>query len=93
MSAGGQWFVIPTASVERVARIPKELIRTVGAEDTVEFNGKAIPLVELRHILELPEDSVKREEIKFVPALMLRVGTDGRFLWRGCHFAGTRGFG
>jgi len=74
VSAGGQWFVIPTSSVERVARIPKELIRTVGAEDTVEFNGKAIPLVELKHILELPEDPVKPDEIKFVPALMLRSG-------------------
>ncbi len=74
VSAAQQWFVIPTASVERVSRIPKEVIRTVGNEDTVEFNGKAIPLVRLRDILELPSDSDKPEEIKFIPALMLRSG-------------------
>ena len=74
VSAAQQWFVIPTASVERVSRIPKEIIRTVGNEDTVEFNGTAIPLVKLRDVLELPNDSDKPEEIKFVPALMLRSG-------------------
>ncbi len=74
VSGGRQWFVIPTASVERVTRIPKELIRTVGNEDTVEFNGKAIPLVKLEDVLELPEAPAKPDEIKFVPALMLRSG-------------------
>ncbi len=74
VSAADQWFVIPTASVERVSRIPREVIKTVGNDDTVEFNGKAIPLVRLRDIMELPSDSDKAEEIKFVPALMLRSG-------------------
>ncbi|MGO9120211.1 MAG: response regulator [Desulfomonilaceae bacterium] len=74
VSAAQEWFVIPTASVERVSRIPKGIIRTVGNEDTVEFNGKAIPLVRLRDVLELPNNSDKPEEIKFVPALMLRSG-------------------
>jgi two-component system chemotaxis sensor kinase CheA len=40
-------FVLPTAHVERVGRIQKKLIKTVGNRDTIEVDGHAMPLVSL----------------------------------------------
>jgi two-component system chemotaxis sensor kinase CheA len=48
-----QVFVIPTASVERVARIRPEEIKTVENRETVVLNGRVLSLVRLEHALEL----------------------------------------
>lgn len=74
VSASDQLFVIPTSNVERVARIKKDVIKTVGNRDTIELNGRAMPLVKLSDALELQRTSKKSEDSEFVKALILRSG-------------------
>jgi two-component system, chemotaxis family, sensor kinase CheA len=66
-----QLFVIPTSNVERVARIKKESIKTVGNRDTIEVKGRALPLVKLADVLELPRSEKKNDDSEFVPVLIL----------------------
>jgi two-component system chemotaxis sensor kinase CheA len=47
-------FVVPTVHVERVARVHADEIRTVEGRDTVSLSGRAIALVRLSDVLELP---------------------------------------
>jgi two-component system, chemotaxis family, sensor kinase CheA len=68
-------LIIPTANVERVARIKKNSIKTVGNKDTVEVNGRAVPLVRLADTLELPRIAKKGiEDTEFLQVLILRSG-------------------
>jgi two-component system chemotaxis sensor kinase CheA len=68
-------LIIPTANVERVARIRKDSIKTVGNKDTVEINGRAIPLVRLADTLELPRIAKKGlDDTEFLQVLILRSG-------------------
>ncbi len=53
VAAAGQRFVIPTASVVRVARVRPEEIRTVENRQTVTLGGCAVSLARLRDVLEL----------------------------------------
>lgn len=48
-----QLFVLPTTSVERVASVDKEDIKTVENRETLEINGRAVSLVRLRDVLGL----------------------------------------
>jgi two-component system, chemotaxis family, sensor kinase CheA len=66
-----QLFIIPTANVERVARIKRELIKTVGNRETIEVNGRALPLVHLGDVLELPRQEKKLDDTEFIPVLIL----------------------
>lgn len=50
----GQMFVIPTARVQRVARVSKDDIRTVEGLETISLDGRAISFVELGRVLDLP---------------------------------------
>ena len=52
--AGEQLFVIPAASIERVARVAKEDIRTVENRETISLGGQAVSLVGLSDVLEMP---------------------------------------
>jgi two-component system, chemotaxis family, sensor kinase CheA len=74
VSVSEQLFVIPTASVERVARIKKDVIKTVGNRDTIEVNGRAMPLVRLADALELDRVSKKSDDSEYMKALILRSG-------------------
>ncbi len=74
VNVGDQLFIIPTANVERVARIKKEVIKTVGNRDTIEVNGRAMPLVRLSDALELERSTKKSDDSEFVKALILRSG-------------------
>lgn len=47
-------FVLPTSSVERVARIVAEEVRSVGNRETIVFDGEAVSLVRLGVLLALP---------------------------------------
>ncbi|MCA1960111.1 MAG: chemotaxis protein CheW, partial [Desulfomonile sp.] len=73
VQAFGEVFVVPTASVERVARIKKEMISTVGNHDTIEVNGRTVPLVRMGDILELTAPK-KMDDLGYVPVLILRSG-------------------
>jgi two-component system chemotaxis sensor kinase CheA len=54
VEAAQQLFVVPTVHVERVARVNADEIRTVEGRDTVSLSGRAIALVALADVLELP---------------------------------------
>ena len=54
--SGGQTFVLPTRSIERVARIPADQVKTVGNRETLSLGGRALALVWLRALLGLPPD-------------------------------------
>ncbi len=47
-------FIVPTINVERAARVPRENIRTVENRETIQQNGRILPLVRLGDVLELP---------------------------------------
>jgi two-component system, chemotaxis family, sensor kinase CheA len=70
--ASDNLFVVPTANVERVARMRKDLVKTVGNKDTIEVNGRAVPLVRLCDALELPRVTRKSDDSQYVPVLILR---------------------
>lgn len=52
--AGARLFVLPTTSVERVTRVHKDAITTVENRDTMQLNGRVVPLVRLDDALALP---------------------------------------
>lgn len=74
VSAYGQLFVIPTGTVERVARIREDSVKTIGNRETIEIDGRAIPLVFLGDVLELPPIERNNGGSPFIPALILRSG-------------------
>jgi two-component system, chemotaxis family, sensor kinase CheA len=53
VAAAGQWFVLPTAKVERVHRTPVADVKTVENRETVSIAGTAVALVRLADVLEL----------------------------------------
>ncbi len=52
--AGGQLFVIPAVSVERVTRVAEKDIRTVENRETIPLDGQAVSLAWLSDVLEMP---------------------------------------
>ncbi len=72
--AYGSLFIIPTASVERVARIPRDVIKTVGNRDTVTVDGRAVPLMQLGDILEMARPQTQADDSPFINVIILRLG-------------------
>ncbi len=70
--AFGRRFVIPTAYVEHVGRIDKSLIKMVGNKETIESGDRAIPLVRLGDILELPVPKSETGDTDFLEILFLK---------------------
>ena len=52
--AGGQLFVIPSTGVERVVRVANKEIQTVENRETILVDEKAVSMVWLSDVLELP---------------------------------------
>ncbi len=48
---GGQFFIVPSTSAERVLRLEADRVRTVENRETVEFDGQTLPLVALGQVL------------------------------------------
>lgn len=53
VQSGGQVFVIPTAHVDRVARLPRAGVKTVSRRETLSIDGQAVALAHLHDVLEL----------------------------------------
>ncbi|MBI4641550.1 MAG: hybrid sensor histidine kinase/response regulator [Candidatus Tectomicrobia bacterium] len=66
-----QIFVVPTANVERVARVKKDEIQTVEDKDTIRLSGRIIPLVRLADALEMPKREKNGEGLEFTLVLVL----------------------
>lgn len=54
LETAGQLFVVPTSEVERVGRVRLDGIQTVEGQETVNVDGRALALVRLADVLELP---------------------------------------
>jgi two-component system chemotaxis sensor kinase CheA len=78
VQTAGQTFVVPTANVERVVRIKRDDIRTVGNKETISLAGYTLPLVRLDRALSLATKAKSDEGSKFQLALV--VGQDERQL-------------
>ncbi len=73
IQTGGQVFAVPTMNVERVQRLPLSEVRTVENRETIQLNGKAVSLVRLDQVLELPQKP-SEEEDTFISVMVLSVG-------------------
>lgn len=70
VKTAGRVFVLPTTNIERVARIRKDDLKTVGNRETILLNGRVIPFVGLDAVLELPVGKSKGDP-EFIQALIL----------------------
>jgi two-component system chemotaxis sensor kinase CheA len=73
VEAAQRLFVVPTIHVERVARVNADDIRTVEGRDTVSLSGRALALVRLADVLELPR--AKSHNEGHAATLVLVLGT------------------
>ncbi|SOD41092.1 hybrid sensor histidine kinase/response regulator [Nitrosovibrio sp. Nv4] len=72
--AGGQLFVIPSTSIERVVRIGVTEIRTVENSATILVDEQAVSLVWLSDVLELPRQTAEVGPMKSAAAVVLGSG-------------------
>ncbi|MHB9072281.1 MAG: hybrid sensor histidine kinase/response regulator [Desulfobaccales bacterium] len=63
---GPRLFVVPTRNVEQVRRVHRIDIRTVENRETIELNGRALALVRLAEVLELPAESGAGDSVPVV---------------------------
>jgi two-component system, chemotaxis family, sensor kinase CheA len=66
IKSGGQEFIAPAANIKRVLRLKLEEVSTIENRDVVEINGKAISLVRLSEVLELPRGRDEKPEFLLV---------------------------
>ncbi len=76
VQAAGQAFVVPTAHVERVVRIKRDDIHTVGNKEAISLAGYTLPLVRLDCALGLAEKARNEDHGRFQLALV--IGQDER---------------
>lgn len=70
---GEQNFVIPSANVERVARLARQAIRTVENRETIVLDTQVVCLAGLSDVLELPR-SPASEALTHAPVIVLSQG-------------------
>lgn len=70
----GRLFVIPSSSVERVARVGKERIKCIEQRESVAFNGIPLALARLGHILELPPSAERARGRDTLPLVVIGSG-------------------
>jgi two-component system chemotaxis sensor kinase CheA len=71
--ASEQTFVIPVSQVDRLARVPRDDIKTVENRETIALNGRAVSLAWLADVLELPRSAQNEEKM----ALAVVLGAGG----------------
>jgi two-component system chemotaxis sensor kinase CheA len=73
VEAAGQLFVVPTLYVERVVRVNAVEIQTIEGRETISLGGRAVALVRLADVLDLPAQGSQDEPD--APTLVLILGT------------------
>ncbi len=68
-------YVIPTFGLERTVRVQQDEIKTVENRETIVFDGRTVPFVPLRAVLELPPEG-KNSEVRAVTHAAV-LGTGG----------------
>jgi two-component system chemotaxis sensor kinase CheA len=74
VEAAERLFVVPTIHVERVARVNADDIRTVEGRDAISLSGRALALVRLADVLELPRAKANGEAHAAMLVLVLGTG-------------------
>lgn len=74
VSVGEQGFVIPSPSIERVARVSRDDIQTVENRETMTLGGQAVALVRLGDVLELSGQRSTVEPQAKMPVVVLGTG-------------------
>ena len=74
IEAAGRLFVVPTAHVERVARVKADDVQTVEGRETIALNGRAVSRVRMADVLELPRTERNGESPTNVPVVVLGAG-------------------
>jgi two-component system chemotaxis sensor kinase CheA len=67
-------FILPTAQVERVTRFTPQDVQTVEGRRTLVLNRRAVALVDLAEVLQLPSTAPKPGAPEATPVLVLGVG-------------------
>ena len=73
--SGGQLFVIPVISVERVARVADKDILTVENRETIPLDGQAVALARLDHVLGMPRKDAMDEPVGHAQVVVLGFGS------------------
>ncbi len=71
---GDHLFIVPTGSVQRVLRLDAEDIKPLENRETIESDGRALPLVRLGEMLGLTSSRNKEESAHKLQAVILASG-------------------
>ena len=74
IEVAGRRFVVPTAHVERVARVKAVEVRTVEGRETIALDGRAVARVRLADVLELPVVEGSDATTAIVPVVVMFAG-------------------
>ena len=74
IKVGRRSFIAPTAQVERVLRFKPQDVQTVEGRATLVLNGRALSLVDLAEVLQLPPASAEATPTHATPAIVLSAG-------------------
>ena len=74
IEVAGRRFVVPTAHVERVARVKADEVRTVEGRETIALDGRAVARVRLADVLELPVVEGSDATTAIVPVVVMFAG-------------------
>jgi two-component system chemotaxis sensor kinase CheA len=69
-----RFFVVPTVQVERVMRFRPQEVQTVEGRRTLAVNGRAVALVDLGEVLQLPAVARAAKRTEATPVLILGGG-------------------
>jgi two-component system, chemotaxis family, sensor kinase CheA len=67
-------FIVPTVQLERVVRFKAQEVQTVEGRRTLALNGRAVALVDLAEVLQLPSVLRATDRPAATPALILGAG-------------------
>lgn len=71
LAVGERTFVLPTAEVERVLRFRPADVKTVEGREALALNGRALSLVRLAEVLELPASPTRPDVASAISAVIL----------------------
>jgi two-component system chemotaxis sensor kinase CheA len=69
---GGEEYAIPLASIDETLRIEQDQVQMIDKRPVCVLRGDILPLINLRDMLDFPEDEIERAKPEFV--VVARVG-------------------
>lgn len=66
VQAGGQTFALPLSTVERLLRVERSAIASVGGGEAISYQGKPVALAWLEDLLELPSGPKEADPLTIV---------------------------